>query len=348
VGYLDDGPDVRPTDQMGDFGGPHWALAGNGDLAMTMPDLASWTHALFAGELVGPQADELLGSVRFDHGDGSVEAPGWVALDASALGEPVIAAAGGGGDIGHNAVVGWFPDSERTIALASNTPDVNPEALLQAVGPALVAGDPLPRPEVVEDVDPAEAEAVAGTYELDTGGSFEVTSSRDRLAVSARGTDAVAVLFPLPDDVAAEDVAAHERDVQALLAGETQAGREERAAIESEIGPIGAVELAGTVDEGGELHTYVTVRPADPADSADSAEDPLLLWYSLDDQGGVGAVELGTEPPSLLLGRAPDGGYRPDDPTGTGPDVTLAFDQDQGGRMTVTGPSGTTTARLAG
>jgi hypothetical protein len=258
------------------------------------------------------------------------------------LGEPVITASGGGGEIGHNVVVAWFPDSERAIAVATNTPDVNAGALLQAVGPALVAGDPLPRPEVVEDVDPAEADAVAGTYELGTGGSFEVTSGRDRLAVSARGADAIAALFPLPDDVAAEDVDAHERDVEALLAGETQAGREERAAIESEIGPIGAVELAGTVDAGGELRTYVTVRPADPA------EEPLLLWYSLDDQGGVGAVEIAAEPPSLLLGQAPDGGYRPDDPAGTGPDVTVAFDQDQGGQMTITGQGGTTSARLAG
>jgi CubicO group peptidase (beta-lactamase class C family) len=338
VGYLDDGPTDRPTDQMGDFEGPHWALAGNGDLAMTMAYLASWTRALFAGQVVGPRAVELLGSLRFDQGDGTAEAPGWVALDASTVGEPALAVAGGGGDIGHDVVVAWLPGSERTIAMASNTPDVTAEDLLQAVGPALAAGEALPTPDVLEDVDPAEAAAVAGTYRMETGGSFDVVAGDGRLAVSARGADAVAALFPLPADVPPADVAAHEHDVMALLAGETQAGREERAAVESDVGPIGAVELAGTVDEDGELRTYVTVRPADPG------ERPVLLWYTLDDQGGVGAAEIRTRPPTLLLGRTPDG-YRPDDPTGTGPDVTVTFDRHH---MTIAGPSGTTTARLAG
>jgi hypothetical protein len=135
-----------------------------------------------------------------------------------------------------------------------------------------------------------------------------------------------------------DDVAAHEQDVSALLAGETPEGSQERAAIESDAGPITAVELAGTMVDGDELRTYVTVR---------TAEGSLLAWYHLDEEGGVGATELGTDPPSLALGSSGGGAYRPDDPLGTGPDVTVAFDGD---RMTISGPAGTTgttTARLA-
>ena len=111
VGYGDAGP----TDEMGDFGGPHWALAGNGDLAMTMGELADWTHALFTGRIVGPGAVGLLDRLRFDQGDGTAEAPGWVAVNAQAYGEPILTTAGGGGDVGHDTVVAWLPESERVV-----------------------------------------------------------------------------------------------------------------------------------------------------------------------------------------------------------------------------------------
>ncbi len=335
VGYGDAGP----TDEMGDFGGPHWALAGNGDLAMTMGELADWTHALFTGRIVGPGAVGLLDRLRFDQGDGTAEAPGWVAVNAQAYGEPILTTAGGGGDIGHDTVVAWLPESERVVTIASNAASVTAGGLLRAVAPALVAGDPLPTPDVAGDVDPADAAAVAGTYRLGTGGSYEVAAGDGRrLAIAARGADAVAALFRPSDAVPPADVAAHERAVASLLAGETPLGREERAALESQLGPIGRIELAGTVFEDGELHTYVTVE---------AAGVPLLAWYTLDEAGGVGAAELGVEPPTLLVGSSGGGlRFRPDDPTGAGPDVTVAFAD---GDLTVTGPDGaTTTARSTG
>jgi CubicO group peptidase (beta-lactamase class C family) len=344
VGYVDEGP----TDEMGDFDGPHWALTGNGDLAMTMRDLASWTRALFTGRIIHGEGLAQLRSLRFDHGDGSAEAPGWVASDAATLGEPFLMAAGGGGDIGHEVVVAWLPGSERIVAIASNTAEVTAGELLRAVGPALAAGDRLPAPQVVEDVGPDAAAAVAGTYRLDSGGTFDVTGSEagpegdagggdGRLAIAATGTDAVAALFPPPAGTRAEDIATHERDVLALLRGETQAGRDERAALESELGPLDGVELAGTVVDDGEMRTYVRAR---------SASGELLAWYALDDQGGVGAAEIRSGPPTLLLGRS-GGDFRPDDPTRAGSDVTVAFD---GPVMAITGPAGphpTITARLA-
>jgi len=341
VGYRDDGP----TAVMGDFAGPHWALAGNGDVAMTVEDLATWTHSLFAGEAVSPAMVDVLTATRFDLGDGTAEAPGWVAYDDSLLGEPFFATAGGGGDVGHNAVVVWLPESEQVVAMASNTPDVSAEALLQAVGPALVAGDPLPAPEGAgagssPDVDPDAAAAVAGTYALADGGSFEASPRDGRLAVAADGKAAVAALFPPPDGVADDEARAHEAGVVALLDGSTQEGREERDALAADIGPIEDVAVVGTVVDEGELRTYVVVTGAD---------EELLLWYALDDGGGIAAAEGPTDPPTLLLVPLSSGSadtYRPDDPTGTGPDVTVTFTDD--GRMTVTGPAGTTEAVSGG
>ena len=340
VGYLADGPSARRSDQLGDFPGPHWALDGNGDLAMTTRDLADWTHALFTGGIVSPGAVDLLNSLRFEEEDGYAEAPGWVALGADALGEPVLAASGGGGDVGQDAIVAWLPESERVVAVASNTPDVTAEQLVQAVGPAIVAGEPVPEPEVVRDVDAADAAAVAGTYELASGGSFAVAAGDTldrpgRLAVSATGTDAVAALFPPPDD-AAEDVAAHEQAVAAFMRGETPAGREELAALESDLGPIEGFDLAGTV-AGQEIRTYVSLQ---------AGGTTHLLWYALDDEGETAGAEVDTDPPSVLLGTAADDptAFRPDDPTATGPDVTIRFAD---GTMTIESPAGTTTARSA-
>jgi hypothetical protein len=142
----------------------------------------------------------------------------------------------------------------------------------------------------------------------------------------------VAALLPLPSDVAADDVAAHEQGVLALLSGETQEGRQERATLESDVGAIESVDLAGTIVQDGELRTYVTIT---------TGAEPVTLWYALDQRGGIAAVEGPAEPPALLLVPSGADRYQPDDPTASGPDVTVAFD---GNRMTISGPAGATDA----
>ncbi|WP_162605938.1 serine hydrolase domain-containing protein [Jiangella aurantiaca] len=328
IGYLDDGS----TGESGDFAGPHWALDGNGGLAMSMPDLAAWTHALFTGGVVSAESTAAIAAPVVDLGDGAAETPGWVARDASAYGEPFLAAAGGGGDVGHDTMVVWIPSGERVIAVASNGGDVSGEELMAAIGPALVAGDPIPAPDAPGGTfDPEAAAAIVGDYRLDTGGTYRVTHD-DGLRLAALGADAVEALFPPRDEAAADAVRTHERAVADLLAGETATGREELAALEDEFGPIDGAEPAGTVLAEGELRTYVTLATGD---------GPLLSWYALDDKGGVAAVEVGAEPPALTL--VPDGdGFRPADPAGTGPDVTVTFTGDD---LTVAGPDGATTAR---
>lgn len=325
VGHLDDGG----TGESGDFAGPHWALDGNGGLAMSMPDLAAWTHALFTGQVVSPESAEVIASPQIDQGEGRWETPGWVAFDASVHGRRLLATAGGGGDVGHNVAVAWVPEGERVIAVASNGPEVSAEELLAAVVPALAAGDPLPEPDIPGGtVDPEVAAAIVGDYRLDTGGAYQVTHD-DGLRIAALGADAVTALFPPGDADAVRD---HERLVAELLAGETQAGRDELAALEQDFGPIEGAEPAGTVLAEGELRTYVTLATGD---------GPLPAWYALNDDGGVDGAEVGAEPPALTL--VPDGdGFRPDDPAATGPDVTVTF---SGDALTLTGPDGATTAR---
>lgn len=307
--------------------GDRWALAGNGDLAMTVPELAAWTHALFAGQVVGPDAVERIRTPGFDHGDGTGETPGWVAFDDSVLGLPFLGAAGGGGDTSQNAIVLWLPDSDRVLAMASDSEALTAEDLMQSVGPALAIGEVPPGPaDPAADVAPAELAATAGRYDVGAGdagtggGGFDVRVDDDRLAIAADGPVAVAALFPRPEGVSAAEVAEHEDAVLALLAGETEVGRDELELLEGDIGPVTDVALTGTIVDGGELRTYVV---------ATAGGDEHLLWYAVNDDGGIEAAELTDELPTLVVVPTGDGVFVPDDPTSRGADLTVTFDGDE-------------------
>jgi hypothetical protein len=279
----------------------------------------------------------MISTPGFDHGDGQSETPGWVAYDGSVYGQPFLASAGGGGEVGHDAVVAWLPEGERVVAIASNTPAITAEELLGAIGPSLISGERLPLPEVrPSEADPDEVAAIEGTYELESGGSFKVAGRDGRLAISAVGSKAIADLFPEHPGFTDGAVAAHEEHVSELLAGETKEGRKELAALESGPGSIDRIETVGTIVADGELRTYATI---------DSGSTAIVAWYALDERGGVGGADIGGQPPTLLFVPAGPGRYVPNDPIGEGPDLVAEFDGD---KMWLAGPTGTVEARLAG
>jgi hypothetical protein len=257
-----------------------------------------------------------------------------VVFDAAVYGKPFVGIAGGGGDVGHNVVAVWIPERDRVVAVASNRPLLTAEKLLYATIAALVTGAALPTPSA--PAGSADLGKAVGTYRLDSGGTLQVSTPDNRPTITANGADAVAALFPPRGRFSVEGFRAHEGRVRALLAGQTREGREEREALEEEHGKISGVTLAGTVVADGEMRTYVTVA---------FGAKTVLGWYALDDHGGIQAVELPTPPPALVL--VPVGGdrYRPDDPTGTGPDVTIGFGTDH---LTVTTPAGHLIARRTG
>lgn len=314
----------------GEFTGPHWALEGNGDLAMTAAELATWTRALFAGEIISPEAVATLRATGFEHGGGATELPGWVAVDAEAYGVPAVMSAGGGGDTGHHAVAAWLPETGGTIAVTSNTAEVTAEELLKAIGSALAAGEPIPVPEGHAEVDPAELAAREGAYVLDSGGTLTVAATDEGLEVAADGADAVAAMFT--GDYSPAEVEAHEAAVLALLEGGSEAGREELEAAEDEFGPVTGIEAAGTVVEESELRTYVRFS---------GLEGTGLAWYALDGDTSVAGAWLGAGPPAFTLVPTGEGEYRQENLSGAGAGLRVVFDGD---RMTVTGPGGTAEA----
>ena len=86
------------------------------------------------------------------------------------------------------------------------------------------------------------------------------------------------------------------------MAGETEEGRNELATLEEDVGTVERTEILGTVFDDGELRTYVEV----------TADQPITLWYALNDEGGIEAVDGPAPLPVLDLVAAEDGAYRPD------------------------------------
>ncbi|MEM7340286.1 MAG: serine hydrolase domain-containing protein [Actinomycetota bacterium] len=308
----------------GDFDGPHWALDGAGGVAMTAPELAAWTQALFTTDLGGPGGAEALMARAYDQGDGTAEVPGWVRLDAAIFGEPLLGSTGGGSSVGHEVTVAWLPESERVFVIASNAPDVPAEQLLQALIGDLVAGRAPSAPEVGGAVPADVAEQVAGAWHLadsdsdsesEAVGLVEIVVGEDGLVVTAWDGRAIDAVLPIPDRAAAR---AHADLVLAVAGGSTEEGRRERELLEEAYGPIVAITETGTWFADIEYRTYLDVAFADGSN--------LAMWIALDDAGGVAAAEIQTPPPSIRYLLRDDGTFAPIDVASGAVDLHLRVD----------------------
>ncbi len=296
VGVTEDGR----VGEDGSFGGPHWALDGNGGVAMTPEELARWTTDLFTGRLVGPDAVDGLLGLRVDRGDGTAEIPGWVAVDEEAFGEPILGTSGGGGGIGHEMTVVWLPESERVYVIATNGPDVRAEELLQALLPDLVAGSELPRPAVAGAPGAELVAALTGEWVTSDGDRIRVVDEGDALAVEALTPGAVPLVLPVLDPA---DAADHERRVLEVVNGSTAEGRRERELLEDEQGPIDRIEAAGTWWAEFEYRTQLEVSFLDG--------ERVDIWIALEGADAIAAAEVGVGPPSQRFRVGPDGSLVP-------------------------------------
>ena len=253
-----------------------------------------------------------------------------MSVDPDLFGAPIIAASGGGGDTGHNAVAAWLPETGTTITVASNTDGVVAGELLEAIAPALIAGEPIPRPRrpPPKPTRPNSRRAKASTT-LDSGSAFTVDRGRGR-AWRSRPT------APTPWPPCSTPTTTRPRTPPPTKPPSSHSstarphvGREERAAIEGDLGPIEGIELAGTTVEDGELRTYVRITGDD---------DDELAWYAL------GRRRARSEPwargrarPRLRWSPTGDGEYRQPTSTGAARRFTGLVRDD---RMTVDGPAG--------
>jgi hypothetical protein len=87
------------------------------------------------------------------------------------------------------------------------------------------------------------------------------------------------------------------------------------------------------VVEDGELRSYVVIVAGD---------EEVPAWYALDGNAAIAAVEITDHLPTTTLDRLGPGTFRPHDPSGRQPDITLTFAGDE---LTLGGPGGPVTAR---
>jgi CubicO group peptidase (beta-lactamase class C family) len=281
--------------------GPHWAMEGNGGVAMSVRQLHAWTRALAAGEIIPPGSVAQMAEPQVEVDEGALTF-GWGSVDPDVFGGRALASLGGGGSVGHDVALFWLPDAKQVVVLASNGEGVTAEHLAPATVSALVAGDAIPGPVEPVPTGPDQLAALSGTYGLDDGSDVEVVVDGDRLVVSATGGTALVALFPPPPDVGEDAVTEHERLVEDLLAGTSSAGQTELELLEHERGALMTWEVRGTGAWDGELRTYVDLQ---------TDGGPTTAWFALDDLGGVAGVEYDPTLPTSTLVPVADGTFVP-------------------------------------
>ena len=252
-GYFAD----QPAEQRGDAPGPHWAMEGNGLMAMTPLEMAQWIYAFFSDQILSPEAtDHLLATSTLLAGDDK-ELPGWAEVDRTRFGEPIYATAGGGSGIGHEMTVAWMPESARVVVIAENRLDHDVPAFAIEILPALATGTGVPSPPTVPRADPATIAAAGGRYRLADDAELRVDPHDGGLIVTARGSEALAVLRPVPDDHV-EAIPTHRTLLGELLAGGAR-GDDRRLLerLEDLHGPLLEAELTGTHWDGELVSTVV-------------------------------------------------------------------------------------------
>lgn len=270
----------------GDFDGPHWALDGNGGLAMSMPDLAHWVDDLVAGEIIPADAVDAMLEPAWDHGDGTAESFGWVVVGQEGARDLMYGVSGGGGQIGHEASALWMPELDAVVAVVANTTTVAPATIIEGLIAALLDDADLEGPPTTAAADTTALDQANGRYRLEGGGTFGIEPGAGVLRIQPLDGEALARFLPAPNGVDAE---AHGDQVEAFLFGRTPAGADEQESFESFLGgPVTEVEQLGTGWIEGELRTYVTIR---------SATDEQSAWLALEPGGGLAAAEVpGTWP----------------------------------------------------
>lgn len=219
-GYSADG---TLSEQLGNFAGPHWAFDGNGGLAMTSEQLATWTQALTNGEIISPDAVDTMSTIIWDFGDGSGEAPGWLVTGQPIYEQTVLEANGASSIVKHEMSLAWQPETGRILVVATNANEGRFIAE-EETADVFTSGGAINGPTLLSAEDAAFIESVSGRY---TTGSeyFTVARLDDDLVIAANGTDTIAALFP-PGELRA-DFDEHTARVTAFFNGETAAGRAE-------------------------------------------------------------------------------------------------------------------------
>lgn len=197
VGYRDGERWGTIVERMEEPGAPFWQLRGNGGLHTTLADMEDWDRALET-DAVLPAAERsamFTPHVPEDPDSISFYGYGWAIEETPRHGTLVWH--NGGNGIYLAELHRWI-DESLTVFVVTTDPAL-PATPVAATLEAIAFGEPYDMPPELVEVDPAALARAAGEWRLPSGEILTVTAHEDRLAVSARGPEGTALLFPLSE-----------------------------------------------------------------------------------------------------------------------------------------------------
>ncbi len=168
---------------------PQWHLLGNGGILSTTEDMYKWHLALLDDKILSAEAKKKIFTPYLnDYGYG------WDVLDRE-MG--LLIQHDGGSMLGSSSEMRRYIDAKVVTILFCNQ-SFGQQTLMEAVRDkieTLAFGGEVAIPLEVEPAEPEKLRKYEGTYKLQGGGSLEVKQKEGRLVISARGQDAITLLF---------------------------------------------------------------------------------------------------------------------------------------------------------
>ncbi len=175
-----------------DDDGPYWVLRANGGLHSTAYDMLRWAHALMTGGVLSPESMAAYWAPQISEGGDSHYGYGWSIVDAD--GSTLVTHDGSNGI--HFAEATIVPSRELVVFLMSNVRAELPMVgqIVDQVTARLLNGTPLPTLPQVRKVPGSELETWTGVYELEGGGSLDISLEGSTLRASGKDRKGFTVL----------------------------------------------------------------------------------------------------------------------------------------------------------
>ena len=172
--------------------GPYWVLRANGGLHSTAYDMLRWTQALMMGRILSPESMAAYWAPHVSEGGDSHYAYGWSIVDSD--GGTLVTHDGSNGI--HFAEAAIVPSRELVVFLQSNVRAELPMVgqVVDQITDHLLNDTALPILPQVSKTPGTELESWVGVYELEGGGSLQVSVEEAKLRVSGRDRKGFAVL----------------------------------------------------------------------------------------------------------------------------------------------------------
>lgn len=173
---------------------PYWNLLGNGGILSTTEDMYKWYLALKNDFILSADAKNKLFTPFLRN-----YAYGW---NVSKTEHGTLIQHDGGSDLGNSADFKWFVDSDMVIVLFCNQSygEAPLSLYVRAKIEKLAFGEHVTLPPAIPETYRTDFGKFEGIYKLPTGGYLEFSTETGALKLTAKGQDAINVIFSPKQD----------------------------------------------------------------------------------------------------------------------------------------------------